>query len=56
MALSRNRKGSLKMSHRLPTPFGIALKAAYPTLLTDKVQSKWFSDNFPQFNIKKEKK
>lgn len=52
----RNKKGTLKMNFRLPVPFSIALKQGYPVLLTDKVQSKWFRTNFPQFSLIKENK
>lgn len=45
------RKGILKLRHRLPVPFVIALKVAYPLILTDKVQSKWFDENYPEFNL-----
>lgn len=52
----RNKKGILKMTTRLPVPFSIALKQGYPIMLTDKVQSKWFRENFPQFSLIKENK
>lgn len=54
--LKRNRKGSMKMTIRIPVPFSIALKQAYPIILTDKTQSKWFRKNFPQFSLIKEEK
>ena len=48
---SRRTKTGMTLTRRLPIPFVNALKVAYPILLTDKVQSAWFKENFPELHL-----
>jgi hypothetical protein len=44
-------KNKPSLAIHLPIPFTIALKRAYPLILSDKVQFDWFLKNYPEFNL-----